>query len=70
MNDPAAPMYDGLCHYLYRHGGKIYSWGQEFNSVEAAGRHVNKNFKVNWVIEVHTPHVPKPLVVNGESFHM
>jgi len=28
--------YDGLCHYMYRHGGKIYSWGREFTSVAEA----------------------------------
>src|SRR5262249_53201490 len=27
--DPNKPMYDGLCHWMYRHGGKIYSWGRE-----------------------------------------
>lgn len=28
--------YHGLEHYMYRHGGKIYSWGQSFNSVQDA----------------------------------
>ncbi len=29
-------MYSGLCHYLYRGGGKYYSWGQSFPSLAAA----------------------------------
>ena len=30
--------YHGLEHYLYRSGGKVYSWGQSFSSVQAASR--------------------------------
>ncbi|MDA8049143.1 MAG: hypothetical protein M0002_03915 [Rhodospirillales bacterium] len=29
-------LYDGLCHYMYRLNGKIYSWGQIFGSVTEA----------------------------------
>jgi hypothetical protein len=58
--------YDGLVRWMYRHGGKYYSGGTKFNTV----KHAHPNFKVNWVIEIHKPHVDKPLVVNGESFHM
>jgi hypothetical protein len=53
--DPTKPMYDGLVHWMYRHGGKIYSWGREFDSVEDA----DANFEVNWVIEVHNPKQPR-----------
>jgi hypothetical protein len=28
--------YNGLEHYMYRHGSTIYSWGQSFGSVRAA----------------------------------
>lgn len=31
-----AKPYHGLEHYMYRSGGKIYSWGQSFNSVQEA----------------------------------
>jgi hypothetical protein len=58
--------HDGLVLWMYRHGGKYYSGGEKFNTV----KHASPNFKVNWVIEIHNPHVDKPLVVNGESFHM
>lgn len=30
--------YYGLEHYMYRKGGRIYSWGQSFNSVQDASR--------------------------------
>ena len=41
-DDPATmPMYDGLCHYMYRKGGKIYSWGSEFSSIQAAADSLN-----------------------------
>ena len=29
-------LYDGLCHWMYRFNGRIYSWGQTFSSVRAA----------------------------------
>lgn len=35
-NDPSMPLYDHLEHYMYRKNGIIYSWGQQFNSVQAA----------------------------------
>jgi hypothetical protein len=41
------PMYGGLCHYMCRSNGKIYSWGKTFNSVKQA----NKNYTVICVIE-------------------
>jgi hypothetical protein len=40
------PMYGGLCHYMYRYGNKIYSWGNTFSSVKAA----NKAYSVILVI--------------------
>src|SRR5579859_464787 len=30
------PMYGGLCHYMYRYGNKIYSWGNTYSSVKDA----------------------------------
>lgn len=33
-----ARLYHGLCHYLYRGGGKYYSWGKEFSSLAATGK--------------------------------
>jgi hypothetical protein len=40
------PMYGGLCHYMYRSGRKIYSWGNVYSSVKAA----NKDYTVILVI--------------------
>ena len=31
-------LYHGLEHYMYRSGGKVYSWGKEFSSVQNASR--------------------------------
>ncbi|MBX9698059.1 MAG: hypothetical protein K2X74_01425 [Acetobacteraceae bacterium] len=42
------PMYDGLSHWMYRKGGKIYSWGREFPSIEAA----NKAYRLCRVITI------------------
>ncbi|MBX9699241.1 MAG: hypothetical protein K2X74_07375 [Acetobacteraceae bacterium] len=42
------PLYDGLCHWMYRKGGKIYSWGNEYGSVAAA----NKDYRVCRVITI------------------
>jgi len=42
----ARPMYGGLCHYMYRSNGKIYSWGQTFTSIKAA----NEDYTVICVI--------------------
>jgi hypothetical protein len=30
------PLYGGLCHWMYRFNGRIYSWGSTFSSVHAA----------------------------------
>ena len=42
------PLYDGLCHYMYRLNGKIYSWGKQFNSVAEA----NAQYKVVRLIKI------------------
>ena len=41
-------MYDGLCHYMYRTGGKIYSWGNTYNGVTDA----NPAYQVILTIDV------------------
>src|SRR5262245_43413780 len=53
--NPNLTRYDRLCHWMYRHNGKIYSWGREFASVKAA----NRDYSVNWVIEIRTPRAPR-----------
>jgi hypothetical protein len=40
------PMYGGLCHYMYRYGSKIYSWGNTYSSVKKA----NSDYTVILVI--------------------
>jgi hypothetical protein len=35
--DDRLKLYRGLCHWMYRFDGKIYSWGQQFNTVFEAG---------------------------------
>jgi hypothetical protein len=39
-------MYNRLCHWMYRYNGKIYSWGEDFNTVKDA----DPSFEVCWVI--------------------
>ncbi len=46
--DNSKKPYDGLCHYLYRKGGTIYSWGSSFASVTAA----DKDFVGCWYISI------------------
>jgi hypothetical protein len=41
-------LYDGLCHYMYRANGKVYSWGKVFNSVTEA----NANYRVCLLIKI------------------
>lgn len=41
-------MYHGLCHYLYRGGGKYYSWGSSFPSLAAA----NANYDICYAITI------------------
>jgi hypothetical protein len=57
MDDPSPggkPMpYKGLVHYMYRRGGKIYSWGESFPSVNAAAPKVGlTSWTVRWLIPV------------------
>jgi hypothetical protein len=42
------PLYDGLCHWMYRFNGRIYSWGKVFSSVHAANSayHVCRIIKI------------------------
>ena len=51
------PLYHGLCHYMYRSGATIYSWGQSFNSVEAAakGGAGGAKWRVCYVISLQRP---------------
>ena len=46
--DNSRKPYDGLCHYLYRKGGAIYSWGSSFSSVAGA----NPNYLGIWYIAI------------------
>jgi hypothetical protein len=62
--NPNLTKYNRLCHWMYRHNGRIYSWGQEFNSVKAA----DPDFEVCWVIQMREPSAPRAGVVNGEPF--
>lgn len=41
-------MYHGLCHYLYRGGGRYYSWGKSFASLADA----NKNYAICYAITI------------------
>jgi hypothetical protein len=47
--------YDRLCHWMYRYDGKIYSWGEKFNSVKAA----RSTYEVCWVIQMRRPAAAK-----------
>jgi hypothetical protein len=41
-------MYHGLCHYLYRGGGKYYSWGQSFGTLAQA----NADYAICYAITI------------------
>lgn len=41
-------LYNGLCHYLYRGGGKYYSWGKSFSSLTTA----NANYEIVYAITI------------------
>lgn len=45
---PLMTEYGGLCHYMYRHNNRIYSWGRSFGSVQEA----NAAFTVNWTLHL------------------
>lgn len=44
--------YYGLCHYLYRSNGSVYSWGYKFNTVAEAATSQNTTYRVCHVISV------------------
>ena len=54
-NNPNMPMYNGLEHYLFRHNGVVYSWGEQFNDIAHAAREGagGANWQVCRFIEVH-----------------
>lgn len=45
---PTMTEYGGLCHYMYRHNNRIYSWGQSFGSVTEA----NAKYTVIWTLHL------------------
>lgn len=47
-------LYNGLCHWMYRYQGKIYSWGDKFSSIKSAGKKVNRNYELCCVIRIQT----------------
>jgi hypothetical protein len=44
-------LYNGLCHYLYRGGGKYYSWGKVYSSLADA----NNAFEICYAITISKP---------------
>ena len=47
------PLYDGLCHYMYQGKDKrIYSWGDDFDSVAEAGSKAGSKYRVCWFIKI------------------
>ena len=40
--------YGGLCHWMYQHEQKIYSWGKSFDSVKDA----NTDYELCWLIKI------------------
>jgi hypothetical protein len=45
-------LYNGLEHWMYRSGGKIYSWGDSFDTVQEAADNVGDTWSVCYVIAV------------------
>lgn len=45
---PSMTEYRGLCHYMYRHNNRIYSWGRSFGSVAEA----NAKYTVIWTLHL------------------
>lgn len=45
---PHMQEYGGLCHYMYRHNNRIYSWGRSFGSVAEA----NPKYTVIWTLHL------------------
>lgn len=46
--DTKKTLYHGLCHYLYRSGGKFYSWGNEYAALADA----DPNFEICYTIDI------------------
>jgi hypothetical protein len=46
--------YHGLCHYLYRSNGAVYSWGIKFNTVAEAAQSQQTTYRVCYVVRVTT----------------
>jgi hypothetical protein len=46
--DNSSKLYNGLCHWVYRKGAKIYSWGKSFDSLAKA----NKNYRGVYFVTV------------------
>ena len=46
------PLYDGLCHYLYRYENKIYSWGIKFSSLSDVNKKQKKDYQVCRLIRI------------------
>jgi hypothetical protein len=44
--------YHGLCHYLYRSNGAVYSWGYKFNTVAEAAETQETTYRVCYVVSV------------------
>ncbi|HEV3081377.1 MAG TPA: hypothetical protein VGY66_16475 [Gemmataceae bacterium] len=42
--------YYGLCHYLYRSNGAVYSWGIKFNTVAEAAQSQGTTYRVCYVV--------------------
>lgn len=51
-NDPNMTMYHGLRHYLFRAGGRYFSWGLEFDTLQDAANHVRRTYEICYAITV------------------
>lgn len=50
--DNSSKLYNGLCHWVYRKGGKIYSWGQSFDSLTDLNTKKTKNYRGIYFVTV------------------
>lgn len=46
------PLYGGLCHYMFRHQGFIYSWGEKFNSLSDVNTKKKKTYQICCEIKI------------------
>ncbi|WP_426954197.1 hypothetical protein [Muricoccus radiodurans] len=58
---PNMTAYGGLCHWMYRHNNRIYSWGKSFGSVAATGY----PYTVIWTLRFGTAAVRTGLRLSG-----